>query len=160
MEQHHQLPNDEWSSDTECEPSIAVKRHSSYLKELYKEREGMSLKWPSVLMKDFVNVLCIESTDDPDRKVTKQLVHGHVAKVERTRTPIQLRDLARIRDGSKPKCIVVQGAPGSGKTMFSWEVCRRWGQGELLQQYPLVVMLPLRDSDIQNASSVEDLFPP
>ena len=43
--------------------------------------------------------------------------------------------------------------------MFSWEVCRRWGQGELLLQYPLVVMLPLRDSDIQNAGSVEDLFP-
>ena len=43
--------------------------------------------------------------------------------------------------------------------MFLWEVCRRWGQGKLLQEYPLVVMLPLRDSDVQNASSVEDLFP-
>ena len=41
--------------------SIAVKRHSCYLKKLYKERKGMSLKWPPVLMKDFVNVLCIES---------------------------------------------------------------------------------------------------
>ena len=119
----------------------------------------MHLKWPPVLMKDFVNVLCIESTDEPDKNVTKQLVRGHVEKVKKTRTPIQLSDIASMRDGSRPKCIVVQGAPGSGKTMFSWEVCRRWGQGELLQQYPLVVMLPLRDSDIQNASSVEDLFP-
>ena len=48
--------------------SIAVKRHSSYLKKLYKEREGMHLKWPPVLMKDFVNVLCIESTDEPDKE--------------------------------------------------------------------------------------------
>ena len=138
--------------------SMTVKRHSRHLKELYMEREGMHLKWPPVLMKEFVNVLCIESTDEPDRNVTKQLVRGDVEKVKKTRTPIQLSDIASTRDSRRPKCIVVQGAPGSGKTMFSWEVCQRWGQGELLQQYPLVVMLPLRDSDIQNASSVEDLF--
>ena len=138
--------------------SIAVKRHSRYLKELYKEREGMLLKWPPVLMKDFVNVLCIEHTDEPEKNVTKHLIHGNIEKVRKTRTPIQLSDIASTRDGSRPKCIVVQGAPGSGKTMFSWEVCRRWGQGELLQQYPLVVLLPLRDSDIQNASSVGDIF--
>ena len=139
--------------------SIAVKRHSCYLKKLYKKRQGMSLKWPPVFMKEFVNVLCIESTDEPDKDVTKPLVHGHVEKVRKTRTPIELGEIASTKDGSRPECIVVQGAPGSGKTMFSWEVCRRWGNGELLQQYPLVVMLPLRDSDIQNACSVKDLFP-
>ena len=46
--------------------SKAVKRYSCYLNELYKEREGMRLKWPPVLMKDFVNVLCIESTAEQD----------------------------------------------------------------------------------------------
>ena len=138
---------------------IAVKHHSCYLKDLYKEREGMRLKWPPVLMKDFVNVLCIESTEERDEKRAKQLLYGHVEKVRKAKTQIQLSDIANMRDGSRPKCIVVQGAPGSGKTMFSWEMCRRWGQGELLQQYPLMVMLPLRDSDIQNASSVEDMFP-
>ena len=99
VEQHYQLPNDEWSSDTECEQrssspceqimhanymlhvssmfcsvfiarddlpqvvnlSLAVKRHGCYLKELYKEREGMRLKWPPVLMKDFVNVLVLRA---------------------------------------------------------------------------------------------------
>ena len=66
-----------------------------------------------------------------------------------------------MRDDFTPKCIVVQGALGSGKTMFSWELCLRLGQGELLQQYPLVAMLyvPLWDSEIQNASSMEELFP-
>ena len=119
----------------------------------------MCLKWPPVLMKDFVNVLCIESTNEPEVKTTERSVRGHVEKVKKTRTPIKLSDIANMKDGSRPKCILVQGATGSGKTMFSWEVCRRWGKGELLQQYPLVIMLPLRDSDVQNASSVEDLFP-
>ena len=119
----------------------------------------MHFKWPPVLMKDFVNVFCIESTDEPVKNVTEQLIRGHIDEVKETRTPIQLSDIASTRDGSRPKCIEVQGAPGSGKTMFSWEVCRRWRHGELLQQYPLVVMLPRRDSVIQKANSVDDLFP-
>ena len=91
-------------------------------------------------MEDFVNVLCIESTNE---KVNEQQVRGHIEKVKKTRTPIELSDIANMKDGSSTKCTVVQGAPRSGKTMFSLELCRKWGQGELLQQYPLVVMLPL-----------------
>ena len=41
--------------------SIAVKRHSCYLKELYKEREGMHLKWPPVLIKDFINSFALSA---------------------------------------------------------------------------------------------------
>ena len=69
--------------------SIAVKRHSCYLKKLYKEHEGMRLKWPPVLVKDFVNILCIESTDERDEKRIKQPVCGHIEKVKETRIPIQ-----------------------------------------------------------------------
>ena len=75
-------------------PSKAMKRHSCYLKELYKEREGMHLKWPPVLMKEFVNVLCFEREDEPDKDVTEQLMHGHVEKVKRTRTAIPLSGIA------------------------------------------------------------------
>ena len=122
-------------------------------------RRKTNLKWPPVLMKDFVNLLCIESRKNQDEETTKLIVHGDIDKVEETRTPIHLSDLAPKKDGVMPSCILVQGAPGSGKTMFSWEVVERWTQGNLLQDYPLVVMLPLRDPDIQNASRLEDLFP-
>ena len=152
------------TSDDEYLPQIEnlsrkVKHHRSFLKKLYKERQGMRLKWPPVIMMDFVNVFSIEWTNEADEEVTAHLVRGHLEKVRKTRTPIKLSNIASMKDGSRPKCIIVQGAPGSGKTMFSWELCRRWGRGELLGQYPLVIMLPLRDLDIQNASSMEDLFP-
>ena len=71
-------------------------------------------------MKDFVNILCIESTNEPDEKTTEQLVRGDIEKVKKTRTSIKLSDIVSMPDGSRPKCILVQGAPGSGKTMFSW----------------------------------------
>ena len=194
MEQHHQLPSDEWSSDIENEQKLsspgecpyynhhvsvslsflfvivatqqplanippAMEHHSQYLKDLYKRRSGMSLKWPPVLMTDFVNLLCIDGYRQQDEQLMKQMVCGHIDEVENVRRTVKLEDLAPVKNGEPSNCILVQGAPGSGKTMFSWEVCHRWGQGKLLQHYPLVVMLPLRDPDIQNARSLKDLFP-
>ena len=119
----------------------------------------MSLKWPPVLMKDFVNLLCIESSNQQDLKTTEEMVRGRIDEVEKARTKVELSDLAPMKNGEMSNCILVQGAPGSGKTVFSWEVSQKWGQGKLLQHYQLVVLLPLRDPDIQNARSLEDLFP-
>ena len=60
----------------------AMQRHSQYLKELYKRRLGMSLKWPPVLMKDFVNLLCIENHNKQNERLTEEMVHGHIDIVE------------------------------------------------------------------------------
>ena len=52
-------------------------------------------------------------------------------------------DLANLKDGRQPQCNFVEGAPGSGKTMFSLEVCSRWAKGEILQQYSVLSLLQL-----------------
>ena len=57
-----------------------------------------------------------------------------------------------------PKCILVEGAPGVGKSTFAWKLCRKWSKGKLLQQYRLVVLLRLRDKRVREAKSVSDLF--
>ena len=57
-----------------------------------------------------------------------------------------------------PKCILVEGAPGVGKSTFAWKLCRKWSKGKLLQQYRLVVLLRLRDKRVREAKTVSDLF--
>ena len=57
-----------------------------------------------------------------------------------------------------PKCILVEGAPGVGKSTFAWKLCRKWSKGKLLQQYRLVILLRLRDKRVREAKSVSDLF--
>ena len=57
-----------------------------------------------------------------------------------------------------PKCILVEGAPGVGKSTFVWKLCRKWSKGKLLQQYRLVVLLRLRDKKVREAKNVSDLF--
>ena len=70
--------------------------------------------------------------------------------------PYVLAEFAQLPDGSQPKCIVVEGAPGVGKSTLAWKLCHEWGK--LLQEYQLVVLLRFRDKSVRAAETVSDLF--
>ena len=54
--------------------------------------------------------------------------------------------------------LLIEGAPGIGKSTFAWEVCQKWGQHQLFNEYSLVVLLKCRDKVVQEAKCVSDLF--
>ena len=57
-----------------------------------------------------------------------------------------------------PRFILVEGAPGVGKTTLAWELCRQWREGNLLQKWELVVFIQLRNQRIRYAESLEQLL--
>ena len=61
-------------------------------------------------------------------------------------------------DGEFPDCVLIEGAPGIGKTTLALILCRSWSRGELLQQYTLVLLLRLRDQGVRKATTIIDLF--
>ena len=61
-------------------------------------------------------------------------------------------------EGVLPKFVLVEGAPGVGKSTFAWEACRKWANGEILQDYELVVLIRLRDESVRKAKCLEDLI--
>ena len=71
---------------------------------------------------------------------------------------VQLEKLLEAKSGEKCKIVLVEGAPGIGKTILSWRVSHLWGRRELFSQYSTVLLLPLRDKTLQEAKQVEDLF--
>ena len=56
------------------------------------------------------------------------------------------------------KLVVIKGAPGGGKTTLSKELCRRWANREVWTDYSLVVLLRLRDENVQEAVELVDLL--
>lgn len=54
--------------------------------------------------------------------------------------------------------MIVQGAPGIGKTTFAWKFCQEWAEEQLYQRYQLIVLLRLRDKYVQNAKELKDLL--
>ena len=89
---------------------------------------------------------------------TKATIRGDVDDVVEMKTAITPQDIGRLEDGSPAQCILVQGAPGVGKTTLAWELCRQWGEGTLFSEYLLVVLLKMRDRSIQEATTLLDLF--
>ena len=64
----------------------------------------------------------------------------------------------KLKDGSLAKLILVEGDPGIGKTTFAWEICRKWANGDIFQEYELVVLLRLREKWVRKVRTIFDLF--
>ena len=73
------------------------------------------------------------------------------------RVLIELKDIFTKIKG-QPKKVLLEGAPGCGKSTLSFHICRQWADGLMFQEYKLVVLIRLRDLIIQNAKSVADLL--
>ena len=74
------------------------------------------------------------------------------------RDTVQLAKLLDAKDGECGKCVLVEGGPGMGKSTLVWQVCHSWGRRELFDQYSTVLLLPLRNTEVQQAKQVEDLI--
>jgi len=72
------------------------------------------------------------------------------------KSPMKLSELD-VRD-TQQQVVLLEGAPGVGKTTFSWEFSKKWSRGEILQDHSLLLLLPLRDNNLKEAKTLSDLF--
>ena len=148
--------------------SLQMSQFIDYVKTIYRssevERDTKVVKWPPTPSKVFINLACIDRASvrkgDYD-EITKAMVHdGNVDVILKNKRSILLNEVARDipATNSTHRVILVEGAPGVGKSTFAWEFCRRWERGEIAQQYQLVLLLRLRDKRMSRAKSLRDLI--
>ena len=154
------------------QPPLSVNllgKYADFLRLCYVEHDFTSMKWPYLDSKSYVN-LAVINNEYSDReelmKFRQQTIHGSIDDILEWKAPIEMKDIL------KPNCIyndqqrehypvtqlLIEGAPGIGKSTFAWEVCQKWGQHQLFNEYSLVVLLKFRDKRVQEAKSVSDLF--
>ena len=54
--------------------------------------------------------------------------------------------------------VLLDGAPGVGKTTFCHSACKDWADGKIFADFKLMVYVPLRDDQVANGKQIEDLF--
>ena len=133
---------------------------NQYLVKFYSSPKDPVATWPPSPSKKFINLAAInreEITTEELHEFMLATLNKGVDTILQTKAPVSLEQLLDTEPGEKQKCVLVEGAPGVGKTTLSWEVCKRWAEGKLFKQYSLLLLLRLRDETVQNAVAIEDL---
>ena len=68
-----------------------------------------------------------------------------------------LHDVLDVKN-EQVKVILIEGGPGMGKSTLAIKMCQCWGSGGLLKSYSMVILLTLRDPEIQKSKSLHDLL--
>ena len=116
--------------------------------------------WPPSPSEKFINLAAISRekvTTEELHKFMLATLNKGVDTILQTKAPVSIEQLLDTKPGGKQECVLVEGAPGVGKTTLSWEVCKRWAEGNLFEKYSLLLLLRLRDERVQNAVALRDL---
>ena len=63
-----------------------------------------------------------------------------------------------LADGSPVRLLLVEGAPGSGKTTLSLDAVRKWTRKEILTDISTLALFPLRDYNLRNVANIQELL--
>ena len=143
--------------------AITRKQYKQFLKKCYRQPLPDDDKLLTTASKHYIELAVISKkgiTRKQADEFTRKSLHGLTEEILREKAPIALDHILKPREDGRPvRCVLVEGAPGIGKSTLAWEVCHKWEELESVKQYELVVLVCLRDNKAQEAHCLEDLLP-
>ena len=121
-----------------------------------------SLTWPPPPTRKVFNLSMITHKQYNYGRGNDELVRllhlGNVDQIMKKKPNVEIKNLFKL-DEAKRKVVLIEGAPGAGKSTLAWHICQKSEAGELFQEFKLVVFVQLRDPAIQSAKSLANILP-
>ena len=137
-------------------PSSAISHYREYLEIVYENSTiSPDTKWPPTPSREFITLAVVKGQTHCRDEYIGHTLQGNIKQVLNNRKEISIDEILLADKGQKkpPRLVLMEGAPGIGKSTLAWELCRK-----SMRQYSLVVLLRLREVKVQNISNMSQLF--
>ena len=134
------------------------------LKDSYKGRNFFQKAGgPGIGRIKFINLALVRkqsvSEDEKERdKFLKHTLHGSIDDILKKKEDIKVDKIFSYEGEDPRKLVLVEGAPGVGKTMLALKLCLDWGRGKALQEFNLVLLIQLRRFQGMEKITLEDII--
>ena len=126
-----------------------------FLSPSYLFRHGKSYRTPQQV-KTMAELMY---SDDVSRVVSVTIGDQCQKVFSASKATKQIKEILVPLENSEESCfILIEGAPGIGKSVFLKEIAYKWGAKELLQKFELVLLLCLRDPRLQKIKDIDGLL--
>ena len=131
-----------------------------YQKSLYRSFRISADKWPPTPSREYISLTVVKGKRCKDEYIGYTLQRNFTDLLER-RKKISIQQILEAEEGNEvPRLVLMEGAPGIGKSTLAWELCRNWDEFDSLKKYDLVILLRLREEEVQKITKVSEFFRP
>ncbi len=134
------------------------------VKRTYRSRTFFNMAaGPKVKQLQFINLALVNKkrvslADAEKDPFLQSTLHGHVDDILKEKKDIDLSEIFSYTTAER-KLVLVEGAPGVGKTMLALKICELWANGKLLNdEYDLVLLVTLRRFQKKSFVELKDLL--
>ena len=120
-------------------------------------------QWPPSCTHRVFNLAMVKEEQVQRGHIKDQFVRmtitGKLDDILHVKYPISLENIFKDVEPSKRKVVLIEGAPGCGKSTLSIFISQQWGEEKLFTEYKAVILVRLRDPLVQKAKSILELMP-
>ena len=165
-----------------------LRSYTSYLKDLYisMSHSRTPQHWTHLPRCEFIQLAMIKDEElrrgEPEEEMIKLAQQGKIETILDHKEQIALDQLFEKDCNTdsissppsytslgfnqpsllqqNPRTILIEGAPGGGKSTLALHICHQWAQGaSWLTRFDIVVLVYMRDEAVQNAITLADILP-
>ena len=156
-------------------PPECIRCYAKSLRDLYLQMPPFPQRdWPPIRATEPTKLVIITRLGNSDLK-TETFEHDYaydkIDNIRGNKTEIELGKIldsvnnpcddsdgkAHKKPPPKPPKVLMDGAPGVGKTTLTIKMCTGWARGQLFRQYELVILIPLRQPKYRKATKLHEL---